>query len=157
MNQAALIYDKDLTSPLLESYWNILKPYQIDEINSAMNEVCRKNKFWPRPSEVIEKIEGGQIAIESRAEQQWHLVIDAVRKYGLNRPINFDDPITRHILSRGISWGYLCGINQCDEKWEQKRFCNSYQLLADQWQRDPQIEQMPDEVKRLVDGMNEKI
>ena len=156
MNQAALIYDKDLINPVIEAYWLLLREYNFDEFKNAMNRVCRKAKFWPRPSEIIDAIEKNKenpIKLESRAEMQWRLVIDAVRKNGLNRPIHFDDPITRHIVSRGFSWQYLCDINIKNENWEQKRFCRSYELLSEQWERDPQIEQMPDGVKKLVGGI----
>jgi len=156
MNQAALIFDKDLVHSVIEAYWLLLKEYDFDEFKEAMNQVCRSIKFWPRPSEIImavEKNRENMPAIEIRAEIQWRIVIDAVRKNGLNKPVNFDDPITQHIVSRGFSWQYLCDINIKNENWEQKRFCRSYELASKAWETNPQIEQMPDRVKKLVRGI----
>lgn len=160
MNQCALIYDKDLIKTVIEAYWLLLREYDFDDFKDAMNQICRTSKFWPRPSEIIDVIEKQgnlNLKIETRADQQWRTVISAIRENGLNRPIEFDDPITRHLVSHGISWQYLCEIKQSDEKWEQKRFCRSYELLSTEWQTNPQIEHMHSKVRKLAQNVLKNI
>lgn len=134
LNHTALIYDKDLIGTVMEAYWIFLRHYEFDEFKKAMNHICRISKFWPKPSEIIEVIEknrGDRVSIETMAEQQWRIVIDAVRKNGLNRSVKFDDKITQYLVNSQFTWRYLCGMKEENEKWEQKRFCEAYKNVLD--------------------------
>jgi len=133
MNGAAVIYDKDLSPDLLSSYWAIFRGYNLDKFKGAMNEICRTLKFWPKPSEIIEVMDRhkGPVAVEARAEQQWRIVIRAVRSGGAGREPVFTDKTTAWLIKNQIRWGYLCEMLQSDEKWEQKRFCRSYELIKE--------------------------
>jgi len=96
-----------------------------------MQSICKTSKFWPKPSEIIEEINRGgrPVAVEARAEQQWRIVIRAVRSGGAGREPVFTDKTTAWLIKNQIRWGYLCEMLQSDEKWEQKRFCRAYELI----------------------------
>jgi hypothetical protein len=155
MNGAAVIYDKDLSQDLLSSYWAIFREYNFDEFKSAMNVMCRTLKFWPKPSEIIGAIlkNKGSVSIGARAEQQWRVVVIGVRNGGAGREPIFMDSITSWLIKNQIKWGYLCEMLQADEKWEQKRFCRSYELIA----QNPDLLQIEGgagaAVKKLTTGM----
>jgi hypothetical protein len=144
-----------LSPDLLSSYWAIFRGYDLDKFKGAMNEICRTSKFWPKPSEIIDIIEknrGPVVGIEAQAEQQWRIVFDAVMGGGLERRPVFEDPITALLAGGRVAWGYLCNMKRVDEKWEQKRFCRSYELVAG----DPvalQIVGAGNRMKRLTDGL----
>ena len=154
INRAAIVYEKEISMQFIESYWLLLKEYDFKDFSDAMNIVCRTLKFWPRPAEIIEiikKRKGPVVSIEALAEQQWRFVINAVRHGGIDRPIIFDDLITRDLVNRQFSWRYLCGIKQKDEVWEQKRFCASYELIAEYGQHDLLIEDRAEKVSGLIE------
>jgi hypothetical protein len=159
LNGAAVIYDKDLSKDLLSSYWAIFQEYDFYEFNNAMNEICRTLKFWPKPAEIIGVIlkNKGAASIEARAEQQWRVVVGAVRNGGAGREPGFMDSITSWIIKNQIKWGYLCEMLQADEKWEQKRFCRAYELIA----QNPDLLQIEGgagaAVKELTKGMLKQI
>lgn len=134
MNRSAIIYEREFSQAFVDAYWLLLKQYDLNEFTKAMNIICRTSKFWPRPAEIIEtikKITGEGGSIEAVAEQQWRVVVDAIRQNGINRQPKFDDPITNYLIQRQFSWPYLCEMQQKNENWEQKRFCQAYEFAAE--------------------------
>jgi len=130
-------------------YWKVLENYTDDECKSAFDNAISKCKFFPKPVELIEFINEdiNPIGIEARAEQQWRVILSTLGRGP------FDDPVTAHLCKRQFNNAYLRNMLEKDENWEQKRFCRSYELAAEAFETDPQIEQMPNEVKQLVGGI----
>ena len=146
INKMAIIYEKNFSADFLDVYWDILQPYSVVELKDAMNEVCRTCKFYPKPSEIIELIESKRkpkIRIEAVAQQQWRLVLATLGRG------DFNDPVTAMLCKRQFNYNYLRNMLEKDENWEEKRFCNAYELAAETYQNNPQIEDMSDMVKQL--------
>ena len=157
MNSVALIYDRKFSKAVLDMYWMLLREESFVEFKNAMQQICRTSKFWPKPSEIIDVIEKskGPVGIEAQAEQQWRVVVNAVRVHGISREPGFEDAKTAWLIKKQFGWGYLCDIKQNDEKWEQKRFCRSYELLAESEMSGGgfRIEDIPGKLKQLTTGM----
>ena len=150
INKMAIIYEKNFSADFLDVYWDILQPYSVVELKDAMNEVCRTCKFYPKPSEIIELIESKRkpkIRIEAIAQQQWRLVLATLGKG------DFNDPVTARLCKRQFNYNYLRNMLEKDENWEQKRFCEAYELEAEANQNHPQIEDMSENVKTLAQGL----
>lgn len=63
------VYDKTLSGPALELYWNALKEYPLSDAEKAANNIVRTHKYatFPKPAEFIEFIDPPQEA-EMKAE-----------------------------------------------------------------------------------------
>lgn len=63
------IYEKKMSTVVLEIYWEALREYPLDDIKRATNNIVRTHKYatFPKPAEFIEYIDPPQDA-ESKAE-----------------------------------------------------------------------------------------
>jgi len=113
----------------------VLAEFEIEEISTAFSTHIKESKFLPTISEIfhiIKRNKGQQTSIEARTQQQWWLVMKAVRQRGLSRgaPL-FADPVTANLVKTQFRWTYLCEIKEPDEKWEQKRWCEAFELAIE--------------------------
>ena len=156
----ALYYEREMDDALVNIYHELLAEYDIEDIKAACNIWMKTQKWFPKASELIEIINnnrGAAISIESRAQQQWRHVVSMVRARGLTRgkPI-FADPITEHLVRTQFRWSYLCGIEEAKENWEEKRWCEAYDLAAEIHKNLLTIE-VPKQVSGLLDRIMEPI
>ena len=129
----AEILDKTLTDMVLDGYQKILSPYDVVVIENAFGAALGTMKWFPKPDELrnlIEANNGLVISIEAPAQQQWRIVLTAVRQYGARRRPKFADPVTEHLIKTQFTWSYLCGMLEQNEPWEQKRWCDAFDLAA---------------------------
>ena len=54
------IYTKERNEKTIDLYFSLLIEYNIDSLLKAMESVLRTSKFFPKPSEIIEQIEGNE-------------------------------------------------------------------------------------------------
>jgi hypothetical protein len=95
--------------------WEMLKGYSIDQVEDAGKKILATRKYTKMPpiAEFLDAINGGQVPIELKAEQQWTNVMLSLCGYsqlpmmtdkGLvppKNPVNdIKDPITRHLATR---------------------------------------------------------
>jgi len=56
--------------------------------------------------------------------------MDAIRQHGARRRPIFADPVTTHLIRTQFNWSYLCDMPESKENWEQKRWCEAFDLAA---------------------------
>ena len=137
----------------IDVWHEALAEYDIADISAAFTVHVKQSRFLPTVAEIIQIIKGvkdPQISIEARALQQWRVVVSAVRKYGTNKPPQFTDPITANLVRKQFRWSYLCGIEESKENWEQKRWCEAYDLAAE-IHKDLLTLDVPRQVRKLLD------
>jgi hypothetical protein len=134
----AIYYDKSLVDTTVDLYHELLADYDPEEISAACKiymKASGKGVFYPKASEIIQIItdnHGPVLSIESRAQTEWRKVMLAVRQRGLNRGApEFKDAITKHLIQAQFNWEYLCGFQAKDMNWEQKRWCEAYELASE--------------------------
>jgi hypothetical protein len=62
------VFDKDFTLQRVEIYFRALAAWPIERIKDAVESAVRTLKFFPKPAELIELIEGSP---DDQAEQAW--------------------------------------------------------------------------------------
>ena len=127
----------------LDVWHEALMEFDIEEITKAFSIHVKECKFLPVISEIIDiikKNKGPQISIQSRAQQQWRIVLNAVATKGQNNPPTFSDPITANLVRTQFRWPYLCDMKQENENWEQKRWCEAFELAIESHPDMKQIE-----------------
>jgi len=123
-------YEKDLTDLTFEMYWNGLKDYPIDAVQTAFTAHMQHpedGKWWPKISDIIKNCKGGT---QDNALRAWNEVDTAIRKVGAYQDVVFHDPLIHQIIHKMGGWMALCDIP--DEKslvFKANEFKNAYRAL----------------------------
>ncbi|HEA67185.1 MAG TPA: hypothetical protein ENI07_10250 [Desulfobacterales bacterium] len=76
------LHDKKISPVARKMYAETLKGFSADQITMAISQSIREHKWFPKPAELIELINGPTPQIEDIAETQANFVISQVRKLG---------------------------------------------------------------------------
>lgn len=101
-------FDKKLTPMTLKLDFAAFSRFTIEQIEAAVMTWYTTGKFFPRPVELIEMIEG---KADSRGEKAWEKFVDAIRKGGQMKSVFCDDPK----LLRSVQLLYGSWIKACEE------------------------------------------
>lgn len=83
----------------------------------------------------VESMTGPKISNDAKAEIQVNLVLEKLKLQGRNSPIDFKDPITKHLMSR--RWFYptwASTVKEADLTWFRKEFKEAYLAFDEQEQ-----------------------
>jgi len=129
-----LTFDKEVSEPLMEIYWNALKQFTDEQCRAAFNKSVVQCKFFPKPIELIELTGSGPGKIEDIAQVQADLVIKSIRQIGGYQSVDFRDPVTKSVITNCYGgWIKLCEEQlEADEKWLRKDFVKYYQAYRRQ-------------------------
>lgn len=149
----ATTFGKENTELRIEVYFESLKDFSIDEIEQAVYLAVKTLKFFPKPAELRELIEGDP---DSRALIAWKTAID---NRDVRRTVIFDDPIIHYCLQEIFDgWMPFCEKTLEELKWEEKRFVTLYKLALrrpDIVQHAPTIMIGSHETQDLVSGFHD--
>lgn len=111
-----------------------LRKFSIEQVRDAALAMVATQKFKAMPTiaDFVEYFQGG--SADDIAQYQASIVWDAVKKYGGNRTVCFDDPITQAVIVRAFGgWQKMCSELQVDQqKWFIKDFVKAYGAFARQ-------------------------
>jgi len=82
------LFDKEISEILLSIYWEALKPYPWTVVKEALNKAAVMCRFFPKPVEIIELIEGSDT---EQAEEAWATLLDAIEQCGAYVSVVFAD------------------------------------------------------------------
>ena len=154
----AIYYQFELMPETIDLYHELLAEHSCEDIAAACKVWMKKSEWFPRVNQIVDIIEnmkGPQISIESRAQQQWRLVLEAIAYRGLHRgPPVWKDPITTNLLRYQFRWGRLCEMIDSELHWEEKRWKDAY-ALADELRDDLAQIEAPEKVMALVETIGD--
>ena len=145
-------YEQQLTDDVIEIYHLLWAKYETEDITSACYIWMEKSRWFPKGNEIIELIEtqkGPQISLQTRAQQQWRVILQQLKRHGPYHPPQFSDPITAELVKNQFSWSYLANMKESEENWEQKRWCEAFELAADLY-KDVELLDVPESLKNLL-------
>lgn len=154
-----LYFNQDKGEPVLKLYHKLWADADVEALGIACREYMQKgkNKFFPKAGEILDIIESWktpQGSIEAQAQHQWRLVMQAVKERGERKgPPVFEDQITNTVVRIQFGWFYLCNILSDKLNWEEKRFCEAYNLASEIEPEALMIESTPEKVKELISGI----
>lgn len=122
------IFDKEVTKALSGAYWQILTRFTDEQCISAFDRAISTCKFFPRPAELIEFINGSPQEMADKGQIEACKVLNAIKRIGGYEGVQFDDPVTVAVIEEGFGgWVRLCtDQREKDEKWFIKDFTNMY-------------------------------
>lgn len=123
--------DKEPSQAKLDGYYESLKDYPIEKIETAFSNAIGTLKFFPVPAELLELIDGGTQQIEDTAQVESIKVINAIKHHGAYQTVKFTDPVTAAVIETGFGgWVRICSdLAERDEKWFLKDFVRLYQVF----------------------------
>lgn len=124
---------RQITPMMAKGYWHNLKQFSDKQVENAVMEyyadpdVCQ---FFPQEGMIIAKINGTtkqqQTALIDRAQEQWILVQEKMRRQGAYGTVKFDDKVTMKSIQLLGGWRDLCHTPTDKIEWRRKEFIECY-------------------------------
>jgi len=138
------IHGKAISDTLKTAYWEILEEYTDDQCHRAFDVAIKTCKFFPKPAELIEFIEGPS---NNKATEAWIKVDQAVKRVGNYASVRFDDPAIHSCIEVMGGWEALGQTSAHEWKWKQKEFEKLYSIMS-------RRQEHPDVLLGLCDRQN---
>jgi hypothetical protein len=122
------MFDRDLSAALTDLYWQALKPFPDEKCVEAFNQILLSVKFFPKPGEILEVLQGSQTY---RATLAWLEVIEALSSIGCYQSVEFQDRAIHSTIEAMGGWVELGKITNNEIKWKQKEFENLYAVVSE--------------------------
>lgn len=84
----AEVFAEPMSDPRMQAYFAALEDLTIEQVERAVNHLMRSAKFFPKPAEIRELIEG---SIDDRAAAAWSRLVQAIEKGGPYASLHVDD------------------------------------------------------------------
>ena len=102
-------YNEPVSVARMEVYFAALADLELADVRRSATVLVRTSKFFPRPAELREAIDGSS---EDRAELAWMQLLQLVRRVGYMGTPDFggDAALQRSALELYGGWGRLCEL-----------------------------------------------
>lgn len=123
------LFDRKTSLLLTNAYFNSLSRFSIEEVELAISTAITKCRFFPKPVELIEMIEGPtkDVMTKDIALEQVEDVMQQLRNIGSWGTPVFKDPITNRLMSSRWTWKSICSMTEEEHTWWAKEFIEAYQ------------------------------
>jgi len=122
----ARVFNEDMTEERVAAYYWLLKDYPLKQLELAIKEVCKTKKFFPKPADIIELIEGNDKDAVVAALDRLEFLMD---HHGYNAPY-FDDPVFAQTVRAMGGWERLCDTPEYVWAKRRQEFARIYESLA---------------------------
>src|SRR5215510_6469474 len=100
------MYETPVSTARGEMFLRAIEDLPFDAVKAAANSHARHSKFFPRPADLRELVEGN---LDDRAEQAWNALLPLIHRVGYTGTPTWTDPaMERAALSLFGSWRRLC-------------------------------------------------
>ena len=110
LHRIAALFDKSLSQPWVEIYWESLQRFDIQDIRRAFSAHVQNpdtGQFLPKPADVVRFLEGSS---QTQSLQAWTKVVDTIRNVGGYTSVAFDDPLIHAVIRDMGGWTKLCEV-----------------------------------------------
>lgn len=135
------IYDKQLSTNLINIYYEILKNYSIENIEKVCKEIISIHKYntLPKPAEILEHLEGSD---DDRALYAWHSFLKTLREHSYYDSIEFEDKTIHAVIESMGGWLKLSDLEIDKTPFVMQDFIKRYKLFRSK--------KMPSVEKKLI-------
>lgn len=128
----ASIFEKQLSTTLVEAYFSALNGLSIEQIRTAANLIVRNSRFFPKPAEFYELAQGNT---EDQAAQAWALLLRTLSQVGSYRSLYVTDgTMAAAIRETWGGWLRCCDVlRDCEGPMlanQQKQFLSQYKIAS---------------------------
>jgi len=123
----AELYDKSLSPTALELYWSSLKDFEIAQIQRAFGSLAKTARFFPKPVDFIEAMQGQGVSTQDAAMTAWDTFMDGLMKHSSYKSVKFEDKIIMAVVERLDGWHKLIEMLNEEWIWYEKDWLKHYQ------------------------------
>lgn len=123
------LYEKKISTQLLDIYFQTLKRFSFADVSSAVNAHVNNadsGQFFPKPADLIRQLEGTS---DSKAMIAWGDVMKAIRQVGSYDGVEFIDRRITAVIADMGGWINLCATKECDMPFKARDFHRRYKAL----------------------------
>lgn len=125
-----LTLGKEPSKNLILAYHTALSRFDIGVVKEAINKAVVSFKWFPKPVEIIELIEGSSV---DNSEIQCAQAFEAVRRVGPYESVVFDDPVTQEVIKQYYGgWPKFCEGDEGEEVFKKNDFKKAYKAFSNQ-------------------------
>jgi hypothetical protein len=121
------LHDRTMSKLLTDLYWKVLEPFSDEQCESAFKEIIYSNKFFPKPADFIEVLQGTK---KNRATEAWLEVLESVKRIGNYESVKFADEAIHSVVQTMGGWPDFCMMENEEVKWKQKEFERLYEIIS---------------------------
>ena len=121
---AGAVHNRTVDEFLVRVYLRALEPHDIGLCADVVAELIRSHKFFPKPADIIERLEG---AAHSRALAAWP---EVERLAGNYRNAKSDDVLTESVVAQMGGWQRFGMAESREWPFLQKEFVDRYETFS---------------------------
>lgn len=100
----ATVFEKALTKQLVDLYFAALGRFDVEQVKRGFNSALTVCKFFPKPVELIELIEGSQ---DDHSAKAWQLLMEAVERGGYYSSLFVEDAALAGAIRKTFDTGWM--------------------------------------------------
>lgn len=115
-----------LSAEAMEVWWNSLAAYEFASVREAFGRHLLnpdQGQFPPKPADIVRHLEG---SAQSRAQQAWAKVHQAMGRVGQYQSVVFDDPVIHAVITAMGGWPVLCSVTTDELPFRSREFEQRY-------------------------------
>jgi hypothetical protein len=121
---------KESNEHLIKTYHTALNRFDISIVKNVINKAVVSFKWFPKPVELIELIEGSSV---DNSEIQAAQAFEAIRRVGPYQSVVFDDPVTQEVIKQYYGgWPKFCEGDSKDIVFKMNDFKKAYKAFSNQ-------------------------
>jgi hypothetical protein len=123
---ADVMREPELSEARQMAYVQVFSKYDDEQLEQAMFKAMTTLKWFPKPAELIELLEGKR---EDAALVAWEKLQEAVRRAGRFQSVMFDDPKIARVVDAIGGWSHVCDWSLREMSIHRAQFLKAYQAL----------------------------
>ncbi len=131
-NALTEVFGKEVSEGLPKFYFSCFEDYGVEVVAQGMHKAAMELKFFPRPVELKELIEGPKEDLTVKAAVWAQKVLEAASDHGSRANPQFSDPVVNAVIKHKFgSWGAVCMTPVDSHKWFKRDFEKAYVEFAE--------------------------
>ncbi len=126
MTMLGVVFPTNITPVLAKAYFLALDKFTIEQVGAAAEQYIKTGKFFPKPVELTDIINGGKPNSKDKALLAWVSIIDAMKKKGAYRSLTLDDRLAMQIVNHIGGYVNLCSLSYKDLEFKKREFIEAY-------------------------------
>lgn len=116
----------EISNLKLKAYAQALSDFSDEQVEFAMVQALKSCRFFPKPVELMELIEGKK---QDHAELAWGKLLDAMGRIGRYQSVLFEDPKIAKVVQLMGAWQKICESEEKVLQFVRKDFVSIYASL----------------------------
>ncbi len=122
----AEIFGYEVTPLKIKAYTMALNQFTDDQIERAIMQACASLRFFPKPVELIEFIQG---KVSDQALVAWECLLHTIQNHGSYASVIFEDGRIAQTMELMGGWLQVCAMTIDETHWRMNDFTKIYQGL----------------------------